>query len=194
MTSSKTRTGKPVHPGYGQPPAGFYVAAVERERPATVWLVFEDHRNPAVVEVTRALRGKGIDVRMQSASLGEDLHVLLSAPKLVVGAGTFGLAAAALSTRLDTLYLFGQPPPSLTRLGFRIISAIDSDSRYSRLVLADWRASADQLELMRTYPASAIVFDSSGDAVPASGRRPPGTAVARVDADSPHPARPPDTT
>ena len=40
-------TGK-VHSNYGQPPLSYYLAAVEREQPARVWLVFEDRSNPCI--------------------------------------------------------------------------------------------------------------------------------------------------
>ena len=41
----------PIHPGYGQPPAAYYIAAVRRERAKRAWLVHEDRSNPAVAVV-----------------------------------------------------------------------------------------------------------------------------------------------
>ena len=46
---------RPSHPDYGQPPLGYYLAAVAREGARRVWVVFEDRGNPTVDAAEAAL-------------------------------------------------------------------------------------------------------------------------------------------
>jgi hypothetical protein len=150
---------KGIHPSYGQPPLNYYLAAVERERPSRVWLVFEDRANPCVGAVEAALHARGIEVVAQSSDLGADLRVLLSAKRLVAGNGSFCVAVAALSTRLQKLYLFEKSVPVLRRLGIDVVRAVDRSGNYRRHILSEnWAASPQQLALMLSYPAECIEF------------------------------------
>ena len=102
------RQTRPPHPGYGQPPLSYYLAAVEREQPARVWLVFEDRSNPCIDAAEAALRKRGVEVLLQSGTLEEDLRLLLSASRLVAGRGSFAHMVAHLSERLRKAYFFEQ--------------------------------------------------------------------------------------
>jgi hypothetical protein len=148
-----------IHAGYGQPPAAYYLAALARERPSRVWIVYEDKSNPTVEAVESVLRKQGVEVRTQSSQLAMDLNLLLNARCLVAGVGSFCLAVAALSTRIRKLYQFGPPIPALQRLGIGICEAIDARGDYRRAVTSDnWTASPAQLALMIAYPQDAIAF------------------------------------
>ena len=152
-------TGTYIHREYGQPPVGFYLAAVEREKPSRVWLVYEDRANPGVDAVEAALRARGIAVIAQSGTLDADLRVLLSATRLVAGIGSFVPSVAALSTRAKRLYLFGGSIPTLQRLGITVIEGRDVRGDYRRAVRSgNWTASAEQRALMLSYPADALDF------------------------------------
>jgi hypothetical protein len=148
-----------VHPFYGQPPLAYYLAAVEREKPSRVWLVYEDRGNPCIAAVETLLKGRGIEVVLQSGSLVEDVHLLLSATRIVAGLGAFVPGVAALSIRLQKLYLFRPPIVALQHLGVTLIEGLDTAGHYRERVLSgNWRALPEQRALMLSYPARAIGF------------------------------------
>ena len=133
--------------------------AVERERPARVWLVFEDRANPCVGAVEEALRARGVRVETQSSDLRADLRLLLSAKRLVGGIGSFCVAVAALSTRLQKLYLFEKSAAVLRQLDIDVVRAVDRSGNYRRHILSEnWAASREQLALMLSYPVEDIEF------------------------------------
>jgi len=148
-----------IHPGYGQPPASYYLSAVAREKPNRVWLVDEDRRNPAIDAVESMLRLHGITVFTQSTTLEGDIHVLLSARRIVAGIGTFVPAIAALSERLRQLTLFEPPVKALRRLGVEQISGRDRKGAYQAAMLSNnWRNTPEQRALMLAYPPTALEF------------------------------------
>lgn len=105
------------------------------------------------------MKGRGVEVVLQSASLIEDMRVLLSAARIVAGLGTFVPAVALLSARLKALYLFGPPNRALRLLGVSLIEGIDTVGNYRERVLSsNWRALPEQRALMLSYPARAISF------------------------------------
>jgi hypothetical protein len=158
-------TGSHLHPEYGQPPLSFYLAAVEREKPARAWLVFEDRGNPCIDAVEAALRERGIEVMLQCATLAEDLRVLLSARRLVASRGTFTRMIASLSKRLQSVYFFHRGDAvELTDIevfracGVRAVSVEDSNGEFKDRVLAHWTGASEQQALMLTYPAENLAF------------------------------------
>ena len=152
-------TATEIHPSYGQPPLAYYLAAVERERPSRVWMVFEDRANPCVGAVEEELRARGIGVEMQSSDLKADLRLLLSARRLVAGSGSFCVAVAALSNRLHKLYLFERSVPVLDCLGVVLVRAVDLGGEYRRRIHSEnWAASREQVAMMLSYPAGQIEF------------------------------------
>jgi hypothetical protein len=149
-----------IHPLYGQPPLAYYLAAVERERPARAWLVYESRANPCVNAVEARLRAAGVPVEIQSGTLEQDLSVLLSARRLVAGRGSFCDAVAALSERLERLYLFGTTNTVLRKLGIGIVRADDVPGDYTSFVLSgNWAASPRQLLMMLQYDKAHLRFD-----------------------------------
>ncbi len=158
-------TGSKPHPAYGQPPVSFYLAVVEREKPARVWLVFEDRSNPCVDAVEAALRERGIEVMLQCATLAEDFRVLLSASRLVASCGTFTHMVAHLSKRLQCVYffdrhdMFEQSDIEVFReCGVEVVTVEDAKGEFKARVLAHWTGSSEQRALMLTYPAENLAF------------------------------------
>ena len=149
-----------VHPGYGQPPLSYYLAAVEREQPARAWLVYEDRSNPCIDAAEAALRQRGIDVVLQSGTLDEDLRILMSARRIVAGRGTFVHMVSHLSDTLNRVYFFewGQPA-SLRRLGIQVVKSTDAHGEFKAALLSrNWRNAPGQRALMLSYPADRLAF------------------------------------
>ena len=170
---------KSPHPDYGQPPLSYYLKVVEREKPVRVWLVFEDRGNPCVDAVEFALRDGGIEVILQSATLADDLRVLLSARRLVASRGTFASMVAHLSDRLQRVYFFERGYISETAdvevlrwpgvevvdvdvlrwLGVEVVHVEDTVGEFKDRLLAHWIGSNEQRELMLSYPGDKLTFD-----------------------------------
>lgn len=145
-------------PEYGQPPLAFYVGAIKRERPRRVWLVAEDRGNPCIEAVESSLRVEGIDTVYQSASLEEDLRVLLSARRLITSRGTFATTVASLSPRLEKAYIFDSAP-TLKRLGVHVVQGSDLHGALERNSLChNWAAKPEQVAMLLSYPEDAIGF------------------------------------
>ena len=154
------RQTRPPHRGYGQPPLSYYLAAVEREQPARVWLVFEDRGNPCIDAAEAALRKRGVEVLLQSGTLEEDLRLLLSASRLVAGTGSFAHMVAHLSEQLRKAYFFGKAKVEVLReLGVEVILGRDADGEFrTKLLNNNWIGSAEQLDLLISYPADKLMF------------------------------------
>jgi hypothetical protein len=149
---------------YGQPPLAYYLAAIEREKPSRTWLVFENLANPCIDAAEAWLQRRGLELVTQSGSLEEDLRVLLSARRLVIGQGTFGSSVAMLSAHLRRLYTFkSELWDDLWLPDLETIQGIDIDGGYTRALLSkNWTASPEQRALMLSYPAEALRFDRTG--------------------------------
>ncbi len=146
---------------YGQPPLAYYLGSIERERPQRTWLVFEDRANPCVDAVEAWLQKHRLEAFTQSGSLEEDLRVLLSARRLVIGHGTFGSSIAMLSNHLRRLYTFQcqtwdvMPLPKV-----EMVQGVDVAGAYTSAILSqNWKASPEQRELMLSYPSEALHFE-----------------------------------
>ena len=152
-------TGK-VHSNYGQPPLSYYLAAVEREQPARVWLVFEDRSNPCIDAAEAALSQRGMEVVLQSGSLDEDLRVLLSARRIVAGRGSFVHMVSHLSDYLSKIYFFERGTcESVRRLGIQVVKSTDAQGEFKAgLLNRKWRNAPEQRALMLSYPAERLTF------------------------------------
>ena len=118
----------------------------------------EDRGNPCVDAVETSLHANGIDVVCQSASLEEDLRVVLSARRLVIGRGTFASTIATLSSHLRKAYVFDEYP-TLKRLGIHVVRGRDLRGDFDRALLRDnWRASDEQVAMLLSYPREAVGF------------------------------------
>jgi hypothetical protein len=151
---------KPSYLNYGQPPLSYYLAAVDREQPSRIWLVYEDRSNPCIADVEAALQSRGIKVLVQSGTLEEDVRLLLSASALVAGRGSFAFMVAHLSKRLRKAYFFHQGNmEALCELGVDVILASDTDGEYkTKLLTNNWVGSAEQRSLMISYSVDKLEF------------------------------------
>jgi hypothetical protein len=152
---------------YGQPPLSFYLAVVEREKPGRVWLVFEDRGNPCVDAVESALRERGIEVMLQSASLADDLRLLLSARRLVASRGSFVHMIAHLSVRLRKVYFFepmyffdDMEDRVLPELGVEVVKVSDAQGEFKAKVLRQWSGLSEQRALILSYPGEKLKIES----------------------------------
>lgn len=161
-----------VHPWYVQPPASYYVTALEHAQKHlgvdSVQLVFQGRENPAVEEVERYLSNRGVPFSCQSADLPADLRCLFGARHLVAPYGTFCEAVAMMSAHCTSYFAFrdlssqhdmeGFPQSRVDRVlqqrGIHTMLIEDPDRTYTPQ--RSWRASADQLQLVRDYPKSAL--------------------------------------
>jgi hypothetical protein len=164
VRSGDVFTRKVPNPEYGQPPLAFYLGAIRATGARRVWLVYENLENPIITVLAERLRADGVDVVEQSASLVEDLRVLLSARRLVVGFGTMTDAVTVLSLRLTDLHVFGnhvdlRAPGTAVSLH----RTVDRGGRYVEEVQSDnWRSSPAQQRLMLDYPAEQLAIVSEG--------------------------------
>ena len=149
--------------GYTQPPLSFYTLLISRlwaeGEINHVTLVFEDRANPCVDALIHFLVQGNIAHRLQSASLAEDLAVLLKARRLVFGYGTFGILVAMLSSAVSTVYCF----ETLNERDFKEIPSIGSvvvvrDRAGGYTKAGEWQNTIAQRMLMLEYPEKSLEF------------------------------------
>jgi hypothetical protein len=164
MRSGDLFAGSAVDPGYVQPPLAYYTLLVRnlttQKRISRVRLVFEDRANPCVDGLIAFLKDADIPLRVQSGTLAEDVVALVDSPMLVFGHGTFGVAIALLSRRIETLFCFN----GYNRISYidvpsiaKVISVNDRASSYIKF--GTWRNTPEQRQLMLEYPESALEIE-----------------------------------
>ena len=161
---------------YRQPPLSFYQLVVNRMRHAKqierVLIVHEDFGNPCVEALRDWLIAENVPVRLQSGSLTEDIAVLLDAPHLVFGFGTFGYAICRLSKHIKTLHYF--EPELGGRYAFipgidQVFSVRDQQGDYLEAAPwampingEYWRNTPEQRQMMLTYPVEHLAIQEVG--------------------------------
>jgi hypothetical protein len=163
--------------GYVQPPLAYYQLIVRYAQQTLgtkrVILVYEDEGNPCIGALKRWLHDIGMPLLAQSASLEEDLSVLLHTRHCVFGQGSFGPAIVQLSNCMRTVFVFWTAPHITTiarRVGVRPILIHDAAGRYIKP--GTWNNSPEQLQLMLDYPIEGIAVDETAATVPLSGPTP----------------------
>ena len=151
------------HPNFVQPPLAFFRLAlshfVATRSDVNVTLVYEDEGNPVIAALRSFLENIRIAYSVSSSSLSDDLAVLLEHRALVLGRGSFGVAVAALSESVETLYFPWSEPrfPGLARA--RGLAGYLIDEIAPRYIEAgEWTNSAEQLRLMIEYPAENLTL------------------------------------
>ncbi len=150
-----------VHNDYVQPPLSFYTFLIRRLTGQglikLVRIIYEDKGNPCVDGLIGFLAGAGIPYRAQSGSLAEDLSALIDSPLLAFGLGTFGVAVALLSRRIDTLFFFESSNigdyEAIPSIG-RIMTVRDGTGGYIKP--GAWQNTPAQRQLMLDYPEAAL--------------------------------------
>lgn len=148
---------------YGQPPLAFYSLVLLTREWSGVTIVCQDHANPVLEPLGNLCESMGLPYRIQNDSLDKDLTVLLAAENLVAGRGTFVPAVAGLSPFCKQVYYFHDKCNLVPHIrSLQTIRVVDAEGIYTKNVLANnWENSEMQRQLMITYPASALAFESS---------------------------------
>ena len=175
---------------YVQPPLSFYQRAVQRamdERPGVVHVVAENARNPVILPLVDWLdrTGRPVTVRL-NRDLRGDLGVLLAGRRVVFANGTFGMAVALLSSRLEDAFFFrddgtgtGETIDVFVDDRVRKHVAVDRTGTY--IAVRHWRNTSEQRDFMCQFPADQLgwsgededthVFRTGGDPSAALIRR-----------------------
>jgi hypothetical protein len=169
-----------IHPGYVQPPASYYVRALDFARArlgvTDVGLVFEDDGNPAIGCVQAHLQAQAVPYTVQSAGPVEDLTYLAGASHLVAPYSTFGEVAAIMSREIRTYFGFRnfeshqplhlrQTPLLLGVLrgkGVRTVLIDDAAGLFT--APQSWERSPAQLRLIADYPIENLLVLEGEDA------------------------------
>jgi len=151
------------HPNFVQPPLAFYTLALShfgagRSR-VQVTLVYEDEGNPVIAALHTFLEEAGTPYSVSSSSLGADLSTLLEHRALILGRGSFGVAVAALSANVETLYFpWGETRiPGLVRerkLNGHLIEEVEP----RHIEAGEWTNSNEQRRRMIEYPAGNLTL------------------------------------
>jgi len=146
------------HPNFVQPPLAYYTTALSHfaaaQPAAQVMLVYEDEGNPVIAALRTFLETSGIPYSVSSSSFAADLSVLLEHRALVLGRGSFGVALAALSVNVETLYFPWSEPPFAGLVRERGLDGYLIEEIAPRYIeVGEWRNSAEQRSLMLEYPA-----------------------------------------
>jgi hypothetical protein len=165
-------TMQPPNPYYVQPPASYYLAAIEyliAERGVkSVLLVAESRLNPVVAAVEAGLQARGIPFSYQSRSVEADFGALCGASHIVASFSTFCEAAAMLSDHLQSYIGFRhleshgplqrRQPPLLDSLllGAGVHCAVVEDAAGGYIPPFAWANTPDQIKLMLEYPAENL--------------------------------------
>jgi hypothetical protein len=165
-------TDSPAHCWYVQPPASYYIAALEFAQRHfgvdSACLVFEDRSNPAIDNVEHELARRHVPCTLQSADLIADLRFLLGAQHIVQSYGTFCEAIAILSECCESFFGFRRfstqhdmeafPQSRVEELvrhnGARTVLIEDTDQQY--IPPKGWDASDKQLDLLRNFPQNLL--------------------------------------
>jgi hypothetical protein len=155
------------HPNFVQPPLSYYTTALSHFAAAQggvhVTLVYEDEGNPVIAALRTFLEDAALPHTVSSSSLAADLSALLEHRVLVLGRGSFGVAVAALSGNVETLYFPWSEErfPGLVReRGVEGYLIEEIAPRY--LEPGAWRNSAEQRRLMVEYPADNLTLTPVG--------------------------------
>jgi hypothetical protein len=149
------------HPNFVQPPLVYYTTALRHFAAARsgvhVTLVYEDEGNPVVAALHTFLDGAGLPYTIASASLASDLATLLEHRALVLGRGSFGVAVAALSANVETLYVPWNEPRFRGLVRERGLEAYDVEEISPRYIAeGTWCNSTVQRRQMVEYPAENL--------------------------------------
>lgn len=145
------------HPGYIQPPLGFYITILddllENKAIDKVCIVCEDRENPCINALEKRVAEFGLPCHVQSGTLRQDVQRLLAAKHLVFGSGTFGAGICLLTGTVETLHVFGttiyRDLPNVKR---GVIYYADA----GYIKDGDWVGSAEQRQLMLDFPPSGL--------------------------------------
>lgn len=145
--------GDDPHPAYWPQPLSYFQAVVAQVRPARVAVVSQDERHPAIASLLAWCRDRGIAAELRSASLREDVGVLVSSRSLCLSVGTMGLAAGWLSDRVEQVFV-----PRAEQVGELLALGVDvwSADLPGATALGPWTGAAEQCAGLLDAPAPEL--------------------------------------
>ncbi len=161
IRSGDVFSGNP-HQSYGQPPLAYYKLVIEKTNPSSVILVYENEQNPVIPALHAFLKSQSRPYRVQCSSWREDVGALLRATTLVSGRGTFISGITALSNNVKELYSFEEN--ASWNPGTANLVVHDTCGEYRSEILAhNWRNTAEQRQMVISYPKSCMAFGKQPD-------------------------------
>ena len=151
---------QPVNPHYGQPPLSFYQLVLTSRKWEKVWVVSQDSANPVFEALLTWLKQSDINYEVQSKSVAEDGSLIYGSKNVIASRGTFTTAITAMSPESPSVWFFGdEKSPADFRNLKRVL---DGAGLFEETVLANrWAATAEQLNLLVSYPASNLLVPDS---------------------------------
>lgn len=151
------------HPDYGQPPLSFYKLVVNRKKPNFVTVLTEDELSPVLSGLCRFLGAKKIPFEVSGIDLEGTMSQILWSTSLVSAKGTFSAPLVCMSETLREVFFFddigltekwGVPQGQI-----ELIGAKEKSGFYKHLVLAPWKNSPIQRQLIRRWPGFLLSLE-----------------------------------
>ena len=169
LRSGDIFTRKTPKANYTQPPASFYIKAVEENFGGhdNVVVVYEDTNNPAVKVLCDWLEQQKIPFSRQSKKITDDIVTISNAKTVVCGKGTFVPMIVGLSGTINTVISFRKDSSFneefYKTINVKNITYIDKDNGY--IPTTDWRICVPpteeankQLKMIVEYKKENIIL------------------------------------
>lgn len=145
------------HPGYAQPPLGFYKAVIRDEKPQNVLLIVEDFQNPVVSKLVQHLHEQGVNTDVRGSNLNQTVFEILKARVVVFGTGTFVPQLCSLSNRIEKIYTLEGFSSSLSGWLREVEKHTYACTAEEISKLKPWARSEQQMNLMTNLEAEYFV-------------------------------------
>jgi hypothetical protein len=146
-------------PSYRQPPLSYYQFCLDeavRRGARRALVLYEDLRNPIIEPFLEYCAKEGVEHQAKSGLFEDDLADMMGAHTLISSRSTLMEGLTFVSSNLETVFLFEDAEHAriVQGSGLRCVHIRDIEGRFPRR--GGWNNTEDQLELMRTYPRSAL--------------------------------------
>lgn len=150
--------GPSPHPGYGQPPWGYYERILESQTWGRVVLVAEDSLNPCVEKIEEWCAARGVPMTRVGETLDSAISAIRRASVLAMSVGTFVPAILLLGGNAEKAFWFGEEPSELVCVNKLEVALVrDLEGQYtSSIMQGNWANSPSQRDLMVTYDKSRV--------------------------------------
>lgn len=145
------------HPGYAQPPLGFYKAVIRDEKPRSVLLIVEDFQNPVVSDLVQHLHEQGVNTDIRGSNLNQTVIEILKARVVVFGMGTFVPQLCSISNRIEKIYTLEGFSASLSGWLREVEKHTYTCTAQEISKLKPWARSEQQMNLMTNLEAEYFV-------------------------------------
>jgi hypothetical protein len=143
---------------YGQPPWSFYEKILLSENWTEVRLISEDKNSPTHDLIGHWCESHGLRITETDPRLNEAIAEITQSTSLVSARGTFVPALLFLSPAKRNLYIFHELPNPLICLDESTVFVVrDLREEYVKALMSkNWKNTAEQRALMKTYPLSNL--------------------------------------